>query len=170
MIVCGKGWKYIYICVVYTTLLLINQEDQQHKQQQQQDKQNMICSCQCPHLDKSLARPMLFYSRNCWQQNWVQFVLYIKQWLYIFGNLWLKLWLNNCCKNTGYYSIFQLSFLLLLNYYQYQNNCNNTISSVSAVVYIWYDKVVWLAKNDDGIMHNKRIYRDHPKQDHNNNK
>ncbi len=46
------------------------------------------------------------------------------------GDLWLQVWLKNCCKNTGYYSIFQLSLLLLLNNYQY--NCNNTISSVSA--------------------------------------
>ncbi len=45
------------------------------------------------------------------------------------GDLWLQLWLKNCCKNTGYYFIFQLSLLLLLNYYQY--NCNNNISSVS---------------------------------------
>ncbi len=44
------------------------------------------------------------------------------------GDLWLQLWLQNCCKNTEYYSIFQLSLLLLLNNYQY--NCNNTISSV----------------------------------------
>ncbi len=48
------------------------------------------------------------------------------------GDLWLKLWLNNCCKNTGYYSIFQLSLLLLLNNYQY--NSSNTISSVSVVI------------------------------------
>ncbi len=41
----------------------------------------------------------------------------------------MQLWLKNLCKNTGYYSIFQLSLLLLLNNYQY--NCNNIISSVS---------------------------------------
>ncbi len=45
------------------------------------------------------------------------------------GDLWLQLWLKNSCKNTGYYSIFQLLLLLLLNNYQY--NCNNTISSAS---------------------------------------
>ncbi len=34
-----------------------------------------------------------------------------------------------------YYTIFQVSLLLLLNNYQY--NCNNTISSVS--VYKWHE-------------------------------
>ncbi len=29
------------------------------------------------HIEKSLVRPMLFYSRNYRQWNWVQFVLYI---------------------------------------------------------------------------------------------
>ncbi len=55
-----------------------------------------------------------------------------KQWLYVplIAPGWLQLWLiNRCKKTTGYYSIFQLSLLLLLNNYQY--NCNNTISSVS---------------------------------------
>ncbi len=81
------------------------------------------------HSEKSLARSMLFYNRNCRQQNWVQFVLYINSDCMYIGDLWLQLWLKNCCKNTGYYSIFKLSLLLLLNNYQY--NCNNTISSVS---------------------------------------
>ncbi len=53
------------------------------------------------------------------------------------GELWLHLWLKNHCKNTRYYSIFQQSLLLLLNNYQY--NCNNTISSVSAVEINQYD-------------------------------
>ncbi len=58
-------------------------------------------------------------------QQKVPVVLYINtDW-----HIWLQLWLQNHCKNTGFYSVFQLSFLLLLNYYQY--NCNNTISSVS---------------------------------------
>ncbi len=49
---------------------------------------------------------------------------------YHFGQLqtWLKNHKNST--NTGYYSIVQLSLLLLLNNYQY--NCNNTISSLSA--------------------------------------
>ncbi len=46
-----------------------------------------------------------------------------------FGDLCLQLWLKNHCKNTGYYSTFQLLLLPFLNYYQY--NCNNTICSVS---------------------------------------
>ncbi len=46
------------------------------------------------------------------------------------GDFWLQLWLKNCCKNAGYYFVFQLILLLLLNNYQY--NCNNTISSMSA--------------------------------------
>ncbi len=50
------------------------------------------------------------------------------------GYLWLQLWLKNHCKITRYYSIFQLSLSLLLNYYQY--NCNKTISSVSVYV-LW---------------------------------
>ncbi len=41
------------------------------------------------------------------------------------GDLWLQLWLKNHCKNTGYYSIFQLALLLLLNNYYY--NCNTTL-------------------------------------------
>ncbi len=44
-------------------------------------------------------------------------------------NVWMQLWLKNHCKNTEYYSIFQLLLLLFLN--NYQHNCNNTISSVS---------------------------------------
>ncbi len=37
---------------------------------------------------------MLFYSRNNWQQNWAQFVLYINgDYMYI-GGLWLQLWLK----------------------------------------------------------------------------
>ncbi len=47
------------------------------------------------------------------------------------GDLWLQLWLENRCKNTGHYSIFQLLLLLLLNNYQYK--CNNTISSLNTV-------------------------------------
>ncbi len=81
------------------------------------------------HSEKSLIRSMLFYSRKCRQQNWAQFVLYINSDCMYISYLWLQLWLNNHCKNTGYYFIFQLSFLLLLNNYQY--NCNNTISSVT---------------------------------------
>ncbi len=50
----------------------------------------------------------------------------------VIGYLWLQLWLKNHCKNTGYYSIFQLLLLLLLNNYQYK--CNNIISSVSVAV------------------------------------
>ncbi len=43
----------------------------------------------------------------------------------------------NRCTNTGFYSIFQRSLLLLLNNYQY--NCNNTISSVSVVIlFLWW--------------------------------
>ncbi len=49
------------------------------------------------------------------------------------GYFWLQLWLQNHCKNTAFYFMFQLSLLLLLNNYQY--NCNNTISSVSVVTY-----------------------------------
>ncbi len=86
------------------------------------------------HSEKSLARSMLFYSRNCRQQNWTQFVLYINSDCVYIGDLWLQLWLKNCCKNTGYCSIFQLSLLLLLNKYQYK--CNNTISSVSLLIKI----------------------------------
>ncbi len=52
-----------------------------------------------------------------------------KQWLYVLLFCWLQWWLKNRCKNTGYYSIFQLLRLLLLNNYQY--NCTNTISSAS---------------------------------------
>ncbi len=52
-----------------------------------------------------------------------------KQWLYVIGDLWLQLELKICCKNTGYYSIFELLLLLLFNNYQY--NCNITISSES---------------------------------------
>ncbi len=81
------------------------------------------------HSEKGLARSMLFYSRNCQQQNWALFILKINSDCMYIGNFWLQLWPNNHCKNTGYYSIFQLSLLLLLNNYQY--NCNNTISSVS---------------------------------------
>ncbi len=33
---------------------------------------------------------------------------------------------------------------------------------------ITYDYVVWLALNDEGMMLNNRIYRDHPKNDSNN--
>ncbi len=85
------------------------------------------------HLEKSLARSMLFYSRNCWQQTWVHFVLYINSDCMYIGDLWLQLWLKNHCENTGYYFIFQLALLLLLNNYQY--NCNNTISSMSVLIY-----------------------------------
>ncbi len=52
-----------------------------------------------------------------------------KQWLYVLLSCWWQLWLKNHCKNTRYYSIFQLSLLLLFDNYQY--NCNNIISSVS---------------------------------------
>ncbi len=66
---------------------------------------------QLVHSEKSLARSMLFYSRNCQKQSWAQFVLYINSDCMYF---WLQLWHKNHCKNTGYYSIFQLSLLLLL--------------------------------------------------------
>ncbi len=85
------------------------------------------------HSEKSQARSMLFYSRNCWQQNWVRFVLYIKSDCVY---LWLQLWLKNRCKNTDYYYIFQKSLLLHLN--NYQHNCNNTISSMSVAIIEWY--------------------------------
>ncbi len=75
--------------------------------------------------EKSLARSMLFYSRNCSQPNLMQFLLYINSDCMYIGDLWLQLWLKNHCKNTGYCSIFHLSLLLLLNNYQY--NCNNTV-------------------------------------------
>ncbi len=55
-----------------------------------------------------------------------------KQSLYVLLSCWLKMLLKNHCKNTGYYSIFQLWIVLLLNKYQY--NCNNTISSVSVAI------------------------------------
>ncbi len=80
------------------------------------------------HSEKSLARSMLFYSRNVRKQNSVQFVLCINNDCMHIDNC-LHLWLKNCCKNTEYYSIFHISLLLLLNNCQY--NCNNTISSVS---------------------------------------
>ncbi len=79
------------------------------------------------HSEKSLARSMLFYSRNCRQQNWAQFVLYVNSDCMYIGDLWLQLWLKNHCKNTGYYSIFQLLHLMLLNNVNYEYNCNNTI-------------------------------------------
>ncbi len=44
------------------------------------------------------------------------------------------MWLKNHSKNTRYYSIFQLSPILLLNNNQY--NCNSTNSSVSVVTHI----------------------------------
>ncbi len=75
---------------------------------------------------------MLFYSRNCPQQNWAQFVLSINSDCMYIAYFWLQLWPQNSCKNIGYYSIFQLSLLQLLNNFQY--NCNNTISSVSVAV------------------------------------
>ncbi len=37
------------------------------------------------HSEKSLTRSMLFYSRNCWEQNWAQFCTVYKQWLAISG-------------------------------------------------------------------------------------
>ncbi len=72
---------------------------------------------------------MLFYSRDSWQRNLAQFVMFLNSDCMCTGDLLLQLWLKNCCKNTGYYSIFLLSLLFLLNNYQYK--CNNTISSVS---------------------------------------
>ncbi len=65
---------------------------------------SLVCNT---HSEKSLDRSILFDSRKCRQQNWVQFVLYI--------NIDWQLWLKNHCKNTGYYSISQLTILLLLN-------------------------------------------------------
>ncbi len=95
----------------------------------------IFCCCAiCIHSEKSLARSMLFYSRNSEQQNWVQFVLYINNDCMYIADLWLQLWLKNHCKNIAYYSIIQLTILLLLNNYEY--NCNNSISSVSVVMYV----------------------------------
>ncbi len=78
---------------------------------------------------------VILQHQYCWQQYWAQFVLYINSYCMHIVNVSLKVWLKNHCKNTGYYSIFQLSLLLLLNNYQY--NCNNTISSVSAQL-LWF--------------------------------
>ncbi len=69
-----------------------------------------------------------------------------KQLLYVLLSCWLQLWLKNHCKNIRYYSIFQLSLLLLLNNYQY--NCNNTISSANVMVkflqfYHWSITAIW---------------------------
>ncbi len=86
-----------------------------------------------PHSEKSLARSMLFYSRNYQHQNWAQIVLYINSEcisVWPICDRYLQLWHKNHCTNTGYYSIFQLLLFVLLNNNQY--NCNNTISSVSA--------------------------------------
>ncbi len=91
------------------------------------------------HSEKSLVRSMLFYSRNCWQQNWVQFVLYINSDCMYIGDLWLQLWLKTYCKNIGSYSIFQLMLLLLLNNYQY--NCNNTIFFCECRQYCLYPRL-----------------------------
>ncbi len=63
------------------------------------------------------------------------------------GDLWLQLWLKNRCKNTGYYSTFHLSLLLLLNNYQY--NYNNTISSVS---------LEWFSYHTTGAQHTTDIH------------
>ncbi len=67
---------------------------------------------------ESIVRSMLFYSLNCRQQNWAQFLLYInRDCIYISDN-WLQLWpKNRGCKNTVYYSIFQLLLLLFFNNY-----------------------------------------------------
>ncbi len=43
------------------------------------------------HSEKSLARWMLFYSRNCQQQNWAQFVLYVNSDCMHIGDFWLQL-------------------------------------------------------------------------------
>ncbi len=53
------------------------------------------------HSEDSLARSMLFYSRNTQQQNWVQFVLYINSDCIYIGDRWLQLWLQNCYKNKN---------------------------------------------------------------------
>ncbi len=79
------------------------------------------------YSEKSRARSILVYNRNCRHQNWVQFALYINSdWRSL---VVLQLWIKNRCNNTGYYSIFQPSLSLLLNNSQY--NRNNTIYSVS---------------------------------------
>ncbi len=84
------------------------------------------------HSEKSQANQCYFTADvHFQQQNWAQFVMYINSDCKYIGDLWLQLWLTNHCKNTGYYSIFPLLLLMLLNNYQY--NCNNTISSVSVV-------------------------------------
>ncbi len=44
-----------------------------------------------PHSEKSLDRSMLFYSRNWWQQNWAQLVLYINSDCVYIGDIWLQL-------------------------------------------------------------------------------
>ncbi len=98
------------------------------------------------HSEKSLARSMLLYSRNCQQQNWVQFVLNINSDCMYIGELWLQLWLKNLCKNTRYYSIIQLSLLQLLNSYQY--NCNNTISSVSVDTFRIIINKQWMGQRE----------------------
>ncbi len=46
------------------------------------------------HSEKSFARLILFYSRNFWQQNWEQFVIYINSYCIYIGDLCLQLWLK----------------------------------------------------------------------------
>ncbi len=50
------------------------------------------------HLEKSLTRSMLCYSRICWQQIWAQFVLYLNSECTYMGELWLQLWFKKHCK------------------------------------------------------------------------
>ncbi len=72
----------------------------------------------------------------------------------VIDDLWLQLWLRvNCCKKTGYYSIFQLSLLWLLINNQY--NCNNTITSVSvgpSFVVVLLDLLLWITFISETIL------------------
>ncbi len=102
-----------------------------------------------PHSEKSLAKSMLFYSRNCQQQNWAQFVLYINS-----DCMLLQLWHKNRCKTTGYYFILQLSLLLFWNTYQYK--CNNTISSMS-VQFAWVDISIMLKESHVTLYHESGV-------------
>ncbi len=78
-----------------------------------------LCKPSVHHTQRraSLDRSMLFYSRNCQQQNWVQFVMHI--------DIDCMIHWRTLVATVAYEPL-----LLLLNNYQY--NCYNTISSVSA--------------------------------------